>query len=208
MVVLLGLLCDGLLSMRIGWQKALLLSWIISTGTYLLLIALVAVDADAHATQRRTRRTPHAMTVLITIIVTALLSNICFGILLNSIHSAPHQHDHVMITLCAMAIFASWLLLHTSFGRYYCQIHYAKTDPTGKPAKGGVRGGFVFHHTPYPSQLDFFYLSFMVGLTYSSSDVNLTNRDVRKLVLLHSLVSFFYYSIIITSILNVAIFTN
>jgi uncharacterized membrane protein len=207
-VCMMGLTCFVLLMPSLGWKKASLISWIISIGSYLLLVALVAIDADETATKKRVRHEPQALTILLSIVVATLLSNICFAIILNLIKPTGAGRDHFMIALCAMAILLSWLLLHTGFGRYYCQVFYATKDHLGQPALGGVRGGFTFHGTPEPSQLDFFYLAFMIGLTYSSSDVNITNRHARKLVLLHSLVSFIFYSTIVTSIVNVAIFSS
>lgn len=205
--LMLGFLCLIISFNFLDWKKALLSSWIIGISCYLLFIALVAVDADSQATRRRTRREPHAMSILVTIVIIALLSNISFGFLLNSIYQAPHHHDYVLIILCGGAIWVSWMLLHTSFGRYYCQVYYASKDHLGQPAAGGVRGGFTFHNTPEPTQLDFFYLAFMIGLTYSSSDVNVTNHHTRKLILLHALISFMFYTIVVTSILNVAVFS-
>jgi len=205
---ILGLTSFGVFTPVWGWEKAFLIGWILSIGSYLLLVTIVAMDADAAATQKRVRHEPQAISMLLMIVVATLLSNICFGILLNTIHAKAHQHDHMLIVLCAGAILLSWLLMHIGFGRYYCEVFYAMKDRLGQPAEGGKRGGFSFHGTPEPSQSDFFYLAFMIGLTYSSGDVNITNRHVRKLVLMHSLVSIIFYSTIVTSILNVAIFST
>ena len=204
----LGLTSFAIFFKILGWEKAFLIGWILSISSYLLFVLLVAIEADAVATQKRVKHEPQAIAMLLMIVVAMLLSNICFGILLNTIRSTAHEHDHMLIVLCAGAILLSWLLMHIGFGRYYCEVFYAMKDHLGQPAEGGKRGGFLFHGTPEPSQSDFFYLAFMIGLTYSSGDVNITNRQARKLVLVHGLVSFFFYSTIVTSILNVAIFSN
>jgi uncharacterized membrane protein len=206
LVSIIGILNFAILFTGLGWKKAFLISWILCISIFLLLVALVAIDADDKATKKRVMHEPETMRTLISIVVATLLSNICFGILLNSTKPTTLAHDHVLIILCAGAILLSWLLMHTIFGQYYCQIYYAKRDYSGQLIEGGERGGFKFPGTPEPSQLDFFYLAFMIGLSYSSSDVNITHRNVRKLILLHSLVSFIFYSTIVTSILNVAIF--
>lgn len=46
------------------------------------------------------------------------------------------------------------------------------------------------------------YISFTVGLTYAMSDVDITSPAQRRIVLLHSVVSFFFYSTILGVVLN------
>ena len=61
---------------------------------------------------------------------------------------------------------------------------------------------FNFPGSPEPTYLDFLYVSFTVGLTYAMSDVNVTNEIQRRMVLMHSVISFFFYSTILGVVLN------
>lgn len=65
-----------------------------------------------------------------------------------------------------------------------------------------MRQGFTFPGSPAPTYLDFLYVSFTIGLTYAMSDVNVTNEIQRRMVLIHSVVSFFFYSTILGVVLN------
>jgi uncharacterized membrane protein len=65
-----------------------------------------------------------------------------------------------------------------------------------------MRRGFNFPGSPEPTYLDFLYVSFTVGLTYAMSDVNVINEVQRRMVLIHSVVSFFFYSMILGVVLN------
>jgi uncharacterized membrane protein len=49
---------------------------------------------------------------------------------------------------------------------------------------------------------DFLYVAFAVGLTYAMSDVNLEDSRMRRMVLLHSIISFLFYSTVISAVLN------
>jgi len=44
-----------------------------------------------------------------------------------------------------------------------------------------------------------------VALTYSMSDVNVRSELMRRTVLIHSLVSFFFYSVVLAGVLNAII---
>jgi uncharacterized membrane protein len=65
-----------------------------------------------------------------------------------------------------------------------------------------MRQGFTFPGTPEPTYLDFLYVSFTVGLTYAISDVIVTNEVQWRMVLIHSVVSFFFYSTVLGVVLN------
>jgi len=51
------------------------------------------------------------------------------------------------------------------------------------------------------------YISFTVGLTYAISDVDVTSATQRRWVLMHSVISFFFYTTILGVVLN-AIMTS
>jgi len=65
-----------------------------------------------------------------------------------------------------------------------------------------LRRGFAFPETPEPTCEDFLYVSFAIGLTYAMSDVNVTNETQRRTVLIHSIISFFFYSTVLGVVLN------
>ena len=60
----------------------------------------------------------------------------------------------------------------------------------------------MFAGNDEPVLTDFLYVAFAVGLTYAMSDVNLEDSRMRRTVLFHSIVSFLFYSTLISVILN------
>jgi uncharacterized membrane protein len=69
-------------------------------------------------------------------------------------------------------------------------------------ADGPNPQGFVFAGNDEPVFTDFLYVAFAVGLTYAMSDVNLEDSRMRRMVLVHSVISFLFYSTVISAILN------
>ncbi|MFB9903120.1 DUF1345 domain-containing protein [Allokutzneria oryzae] len=89
------------------------------------------------------------------------------------------------------AILFGWLILHFGYSDRYAHLHYLVTD----------EDGLRFLGTGKPNALDFAYFSFTVGVSFAVSDVEVHDRRVRYVVLVHSVLSFLYN----TAILGIAI---
>lgn len=59
------------------------------------------------------------------------------------------------------------------------------------------QGGPDFPNEPTPDFGDFTYFAFVIGTTFAMSDVNVTTRRMRWVVLTHSVVGFFYNAVVI-----------
>jgi hypothetical protein len=73
-------------------------------------------------------------------------------------------------------------------------------------ARGGEEerpGGLKFPGDKEPGQLDFAYFSFTVGTSFAASDVKVTSRASRRVVLGHTILSFVYNTVLIAVVINV-----
>jgi len=182
---------------------AFLAGWILFLTAYLVLLGIVVFQADGNMTRERVSRDePNRVILLAVLIVVALLGNICVGVILSSVGSKHPGHARLLVALSVWAVVMSWFLLHTAVGQHYARLYYEGTDAQGRPFPGGMRQGFLIPGDEQPTYLDFMYISFTVGLTYSISDVNVTSAAQRRMVLIHSIVSFFFYSMILGVVLN------
>ena len=194
----------------IGWQwlgfngkVAFLAGWILALTSYMVLLGIVIFQADGPATRQRVSRDePNRVALLIVLILVALLGNISVGIILTSVGNEHPTHARILVALSVLAVVLSWFLLHTAVGQHYARLYYEDTDAQGQPFPGGMRQGFKFPGDDLPTYLDFMYISFAVGLTYAMSDVNVTSPTQRRIVFMHSVVSFFFYSTILGVVLN------
>lgn len=97
---------------------------------------------------------------------------------------------HVGLTL--LAVISSWGLVHTVFGLHYAHTYYGDSDDPKEPA-----GGLDFPGEDKPGYLDFAYFSFVIGMTFQVSDVQVTSGSLRQLVLLHGILSFVFNTLIL-----------
>jgi uncharacterized membrane protein len=186
-----------------GWELSFLCGWIVALTAYLVLLYLVIFTADAQRTRERISLVdPTRWFLLIVLTLVTLLGNTSVGVILTAVGQRTALHARLFLSLSVVAVILSWLLLHTAYGQHYARLYYEDTDGHGRPFPGGLRRGFVFPGTPEPTYEDFLYVSFAIGLTYAMSDVNVTNEVQRRTVLVHSIISFFFYSTVLGVVLN------
>lgn len=185
---------------------AILVGWILGVGSYLVLLGFVIFMANGPMTQRRVSKdNPSPKYLLIVVIIVALLVNATLGVILTSVGNRPATNARSLLLLSVFSVVLSWFLLHTAFGQQYARLYYDDFDEQGRPFPGGMRGGLTFPGTDQPNYLDFLYVAFTVGLTYAMSDVNVTSYQLRRLVLIHSVISFFFYSMVLGVVLNAVV---
>lgn len=134
--------------------------------------------------------------VVFTFISIGLLS-ICLNDLHNKNGALPFALRTLVYFCC---LFGTWLQLHNSFAMLYAKIYYQLNPQAAK--EGTEPHGFIFSGSEEPIFSDFLYVAYAVGLTYAMSDTNLEASQVRRIVLFHSLVSFLFFSTVLSALLN------
>jgi len=95
------------------------------------------------------------------------------------------------------AVVTGWTLIHTTYALRYAHLYYQTGD-------GRDAGGLTFPGSSPPSDYDFAYYSFVIGMTFQVSDVSITERRLRSETLVHALISFAYNTAIIALGVNLA----
>lgn len=104
----------------------------------------------------------------------------------------------------AVAVPLGWLTVHAMAAHHYAYIYYADAkSPRGGPAKD--RGGLQFPSQERPDGISFLYFSYVIGMTAQVADVNVTSREMQRLVLMHGIFSFFFNTVIVAATVNVVV---
>jgi uncharacterized membrane protein len=101
--------------------------------------------------------------------------------------------------LALTAVPLGWGMIHALLSLNYAHVFYAKGS-SGRDA-----GGLSFPGTETPGVWDFFYFSFGIGMTAQVADVSISDPRLRQRVLLHSIGSFFYNTVILALAVNAAV---
>jgi uncharacterized membrane protein len=194
-----------LVNQLLGWkgETSFLSGWILGLGSYLVLLGIVIVSADGPMTQQRVSKDePNRIALMVLTVFASIFGTGIVGVLLTAVGKHSLGHSRLLLVMSVVAVLLAWFYLHTAFGQHYARLYYEAKDIHGRPFKEGRRSGFHFPGTETPTYLDFFYVAFTLALTYSMSDVNVESELMRRTVLLHSLVSFFFYSTVLAGVLN------
>jgi uncharacterized membrane protein len=109
------------------------------------------------------------------------------------------------MTLAAVPL--GWFTIHMMTAIHYAHMYWQPREPAGDDSAHAsrYRGGFNFPETPQPSGWDFAYYAFIIGMTAQTSDTNVTTTAMRKVTLLHSVVSFFFNTVLVAATVNVVV---
>jgi uncharacterized membrane protein len=135
--------------------------------------------------------------VIFTIILISTFASFLAVILL--LISKNQSTEALDLPVAIIGMLFSWLLVHTIFAIRYAHIYYS--DNKDKPSMH--KGGIEFPGEDKPAYLDFAYFSFVLGMTFQVSDVQVTSRQFRKLALLHGILSFGFNTVIVALTINV-----
>ena len=91
----------------------------------------------------------------------------------------------------------AWLFSNGVYALHYAHLYYSRDHA------GGDRGGIDFPKTPEPDYGDFIYFAFTLGMTFQTSDSNVTNSAMRRVVVAHSFAGFVYNIGVLAFTINV-----
>lgn len=132
------------------------------------------------------------MFVLISVLVSSFAS--MFTVLLLMASAGKHETGNIVLSISG--IITSWVLVHTIFTLHYAHLFYSKVkdNPTVS--------GLDFPAEKKPDYIDFAYFSFVIGMTFQVSDVEINNRMIRRTVLAHSLLAFGLNTFVVALTIN------
>lgn len=185
---------EWLSALLIGWDAFCLLMMILSWITF---FTVPQKELRVKARQEDEGRSITFVLVLLSVCISfigilILMHNTGSGMLREEVHKA--------ISLSGIAL--SWGLLHTLFTLRYAHLYYSDDEHSPVPHTEGLS----FPEDDAPDYLDFAYFSFVIGMTFQVSDVEVTSKLIRRAVLLHGFISFVFNTAIVA--LTISIVSN
>ncbi len=159
----------------------------------------IALRTNATDTRRRAAAQDPGRDIVFAIILTAVAFAfvVAFDILGRGAHEKT-LHPLLVYGVGFSAVVFGWLLIHTIFFFRYAHLYYGDRDRDEQSDLG-----LAFPGGEEPSYVDFAYFSFVIGMTFQVSDVQITSRRIRRLVLAHALISFAYSTAILALVVNI-----
>lgn len=161
------------------------------------LITISSIDSR-QIRQIAAKEDPKRMVVFTMILISTIASILAVTMLIlaKKDSMAPSIYQ---LPVGVAGMILSWFLIHTTFTLRYAHMYYGDSeDETLSHA-----GGLDFPGEEKPEYIDFAYYSFVLGMTFQVSDVEITSRAFRRMALLQGMISFFFSTIMIALTINV-----
>jgi uncharacterized membrane protein len=181
----------------IHWStiSRVLVSWNFGVDLFLILIYLWMKSLTAEQIcLRYIEEDETAPFILAVVTVAALLSLVAIVEPLATLKQVSGAARLAHFALAALTLINSWLLVPTMFTTCYADMFYSAPE--------GERP-LMFPKTPMPVFWDFAYFSFTIAAACQTADVSTTQHSIRKVVIAHTLVSFFFNASILGFAINV-----
>ena len=168
----------------------------------LVLLAVfwtIAMHSNAKFTQARAALDDPGRNIVLFAVLLSIGIGLASAVII--LGHGPHVHSVnekiVVYVLGLVAVIAGWCVIHTLLTFRYAHLYYYDDDQDNEADRG-----LTFPGTTSPTDYDFAYFSFVVGMTFQVSDVQVTDSRVRRLVLFHGLISFAYNTAIVALVIN------
>jgi uncharacterized membrane protein len=172
--------------------------WNVFSLTLLILSWVVVLVRPVEKIREFSRREDGSLLyVFLVILISAFIS--MFTVLLLFISKDIGAMDEILYFLAAIpSMLFSWAIIHTAFAFHYAHIYYDDSDNDPKTHAAGLD----FPGEKKPDYRDFAYFSFVIGMTFQVSDVQITSRKIRRLALVHGLISFALNTFVVALTIN------
>jgi len=178
-----------------------LAGWNAGGWLYLVLVAIKMWRAEIDGIKREASiERESRIVVLVVVTFGSVFTMLALFAQLMALKSEHGLDRTLSVGLSVSTIFLSWLLIHTVFALYYAHEFHSEA----KGRSRGQGGGLSFPDDSTPDYLDFLYFSFVVGTTAQTSDVVVCSRAMRRVVMLHGILSFFFNTAVIALAVNIA----
>jgi uncharacterized membrane protein len=174
------------------WETWLLSGWLAGCLVYLVIVWWGVGRLDAAKTRLRASSLDPGSTALYALIIAISWVSLV-GVLMvtDSVKSHVGLARWLHIGLALATLAASWLLIQTVFALRYARRYYMEDAQ-----------GLLFPGAAAPTYLDFAYFAAVIGMTSQVADVAVAHPAMRRLVLLHGLVSFGYNLMVLALTFN------
>lgn len=181
--------------------SAVLVGWDVGASAYLVLAWFAIARSDPKETRAHARSQDLAAYVIFVLVLIAAFASIAaIALLLSGVKDLPALPKAAHVLLSVVALISSWLLIHTIYSFHYARCYY-----TGAEGNTAERRGLNFPGDNDPDYFDFAYYSFVVGMTSQVSDVSISGQHMRRVTLMHGILSFVFNIAVLALSVNIIV---
>ena len=199
-LLFLAVLIGGFLAYRTAWPAAKVsdaATIAFDAGALAFLVSLIPLLRDNTPAAIRAHAGLNDANRPLILGVTTFLTIVAMVAIASELSGARNGQLLSIVKLVGTLLLI-WLFANSVYAMHYAHAYYAHSDETG-----GDAGGIDFPGTKAPGYDDFLYFAFTLGMTFQTSDSNITSSSLRRIVLLHSFAAFVFNIGVIAFTINV-----
>jgi uncharacterized membrane protein len=185
---------------KFSLPAVILFTWISFASTIIIMDWIIILSSHPREVRKIAKLQDSSRTFLFLFVIAASLAS--FGAIVFLLKSSKGHgatvNEHILLAITAVII--SWWLLHAIFTLRYAHLYYDTDKDDGTPR---AAGGLDFPGDEEPDYMDFVYFSFVLGMTFQVSDVEISSKEIRRLAWMHGMLSFAYNTAILALSINV-----
>lgn len=193
-LLFLALLIAGLFALHefagSSWAEAAALAFDLAAAVFVISLLPLLRESGAQVIRRHADANDANRTLVL--IVTALVMIVVMAAISGELPGA-RGGDLAAVVKLVVTLLLIWIFANSVYALHYAHDFYSATpaDP-GKGQETRDCGGIDFPGTPEPSYGDFIYFAFTLGMTFQTSDTDITSARIRGVALFHSFTAFLF----------------
>lgn len=188
------------------WELRILLAFDLGLLLHLAILGFFMWQATPEQTYRYAQRGEPSTLGLLTIVVLFSLSSLLgVAIMLDNSQKYPPLVTNAHLGLSLLAVFLSWLIVHTYYAIHYARLYYDEVQHLPQVSDEALPyvKGLEFPHDGLVSYRDFLYYSFTIAMCYQTSDVSILSYEMRSVSLVQSVLGFMFVAVIFGLVVNI-----
>ncbi len=161
--------------------------------TYLVLMLAVTQTMTADDLRKHSELEDEGITLIVVLALGTVTIAMASVVLVLSQKSGSTLQN--ILALAAVPL--GWATMHMLAAYHYAHMYYTPDPDAGLKFPGDTDGD--------PGAWDFLYFAYTIGMTAQVADVQVTTSPLRRVVLTHSIGSFFYNTVVLALAVNAAL---
>jgi uncharacterized membrane protein len=181
-----------------------LMAWNFGTIFYLVLAVMMMSQANEISIRRRAAQIDESrFVILVFSIGAAVMSLVAIVMHLAAVKDMHGTLRMLHLGLAGGTILSAWTFIHTIFAQHYAHEYFVERE-SEKSLPPEQRGGLCFPGSGIPDYWDFVYFSFVIGVAAQTADVDVCTKPMRRVALIHCVVSFLFNTTVLALTINIA----
>ncbi len=179
------------------WITRALICWNVAVWLFLIIMMRIVITSDQkRVNEKAEQEDENAGVVLSVLVIASIFSLMAIFSELSQLSDAKGVERVGRYVLTVGTLIGSWLLVGILFCFHYAHKYY-RCDAVRKPLQ-------FPDEDVEPTYWDFMYFAFTISVAVQTSDVQVMGADMRRLVLGHSVLNFFFNLVVLGLSINIA----